>query len=152
MFAVMQTLWFTYQSGSPIYKGLSLLVSCTSVRNMGVNHRSNNSKLTKRTIKYLAVCDNKKVLRDVLHNSSDAVVKKISDIALNALKGNVDLTPARRHQFGKYRREITALSDKNIPLKRKRAILTQTGGFAWIPALIGTVVGAIGSSLFGGGK
>jgi hypothetical protein len=103
---------------------------------------------TKRTLKYLAVAPNQKVLKQVLHDAPDAVVKRISDVALNALKGPVDLTTKQRKLFSKNRAVITELAQRGVGLKRKRKLLQQNGGFAWIPALIGGIAGILGGKLF----
>lgn len=109
--------------------------------------KKNNT--TKRTIKFLAICKDKQLLNSVLRRAPDSVIKKLCDIALNALKGDVQLSASQRKLFRKNRRKITKVVDRSVPLDKKRVIL-QDGGFAWIPAIIGAVVSALGSTIFGG--
>jgi ABC-type methionine transport system ATPase subunit len=104
---------------------------------------------TKRTLKYLAICNDPQAMSAILRNAPDAVVKKICDIALNALKGDVALTNKAKKLFRQHRDEIRTFASRSVRLPKKREILVQKGSGFWIPALIGSVVGALGSSLFG---
>jgi hypothetical protein len=104
--------------------------------------------VTKRTMKYLAVVKDQALLKQVLQKAPDSVVKSISDVALNAIKGPIDLTPAQRKLFARYRTPIAKLSQRGVGLKQKRKLLLQKGGFAWIPALIGGIAGILGGKLF----
>jgi hypothetical protein len=107
------------------------------------------TKTTKRTLKYLAVCKDKSTYRQLLRSAPDAVVKRICDLALNAIKGtDVNLTPAQKRMFGKHRKQVLKLIDHKVGLKSKRALL-QSGGFAWIPALVGALLGSFGTTLLG---
>jgi hypothetical protein len=106
------------------------------------------SAVTKRTVKYLSVAPNEHALRAAIKGAPDSVVKSISDIALNAAKGDVKLGPADRRKFSHHRKQILTLAKKGVSLKRKRGILQQKGGFAWIPALVGSVLGILGGRMF----
>jgi hypothetical protein len=114
---------------------------------MGKKSSSKNAVM-KRTVKYLAVVKDGKLLKHVLQKAPDEVVKTISDVALNALKGPVDLTPGQRKLFARHRKPIATLAQRGVGLKQKRRILLQNGGFAWIPALIGGIAGILGGKLF----
>jgi hypothetical protein len=105
----------------------------------------------KRTIKYLSICNDKQALNAVLRKTPDSVIKKLCDIALNALKGDVSLTTSQKRLFRKHKSKIAKLTDRAVPIDRKRTIL-QDGGFAWIPAIIGAVLGTLGTGLLGGSK
>jgi hypothetical protein len=88
----------------------------------------------------------------VLSHAPDSVVKTLSDISLNALKSPaVRLSRERKRLFRKHRSSIAKLADPSASIASKRKVL-QRGGFPWLPAIIATVVGALGSSLFGGNK
>ncbi len=112
------------------------------------NRRNAKSCVTKRTMKYLTVVPGQEVLKQVLQHAPDSVVKSISDVALNAIKGPVDLTPAQRKLFARYRTPIGKLAQRGLGIKQKRKLLLQKGGFAWIPALIGGIAGILGGKLF----
>lgn len=107
---------------------------------------------SKRTIKFLEVCGDKKVLNSVLARAPDSVVKLLGDISLNALKNpEVRLSKERKRLFRKHRSAIAKLVDPKVSITAKRKTLQQ-GGFPWIPAIIGTVLGALGTGIFGGNK
>lgn len=114
---------------------------------MGKKSTSKNN-VTKRTVKYLAVVKDRQLLKHILQKAPDDVVKTISDIALNALKGPVNLTPAQRRLFSRHRKPIETLAQRGVGIKQKRKLLLQNGGFAWIPALIGGIAGILGGKLF----
>ena len=119
---------------------------------MAVKRRKANAA-TKRTIKFLEVCADKKALNAVLSQAPDSVVKLLSDISLNALKNpEVRVSRDRKRLFRKHLQAITRLVDPSVSIATKRKTLQQQGGFAWIPAIIGTVLGALGTSIFGSSK
>jgi hypothetical protein len=106
------------------------------------------SNAVKRTVKYLAVAPNEVALRTAIKTAPDSVIKSLSDIALNAAKGHINIPPAHKNKLSRNRKAILALTKKNVSIRRKRRILTQKGGFAWIPALVGTVISILGRRLF----
>lgn len=117
---------------------------------MGIQRRRNVA--AKRTIKYLEVCGDKKAASAVLCHAPDSVVKLLGDISLNALKNPaVRVSKARKRLFRKHRAAIAKVVDSGVSVETKRKTLQQ-GGFAWIPAIIATVLGALGTSIFGSGK
>ena len=103
----------------------------------------------KRTVKYLAVCKNPKVLREVLRTAPDEVVKIICNIALNALKGDVQLSASQRKLFKKHKATFIALCKRSKSIRQKRKLLIQKGGGFFIPALIGGLLSLFGGKLFG---
>jgi hypothetical protein len=115
--------------------------------------RSNHASAVKRTVKYLAVCNNPHTCRAVLKASPNSVVKAIANAAYNIERGDVCLTPAQQDFFRTHRKSIAALTSRKIPIERKRKLLlhSQTGGLPFLPILIGTALGALGGKLFGGG-
>jgi len=107
--------------------------------------------VVKRTVKYLSVCTNPQTYRAVVRAAPDSVIKAIVDAAYNVERGDVTLTPSQRALFRTHRRAIAALTSSAVGLVRKRkVILSQKGGFAFLPILIGSALGALGSRLFGG--
>jgi hypothetical protein len=102
----------------------------------------------KRTVKYLAVAPNEVALRTAIKTAPDSVIKSLSDVALNAAKGNIHIPPAQKKKLARNRKAILTLTKKNVSIRRKRRILTQKGGFAWIPALVGSVLGLLGGRIF----
>lgn len=104
----------------------------------------------KRTVKYLAVCKDPAVFRQVVQSAPDSVVKSICNASLNAISGDVVLTGAQLKHLGKFRKSVIYLTLKTVPLPRKRALLLskdeQAGGFAFVPLLLGAALGSLGSS------
>lgn len=108
---------------------------------------------SKRTVKYLGVCRNPHAYCTVVKSAPDSVIKTICNAALNVQRGGrINLNKTQRSLFSHHRREIAKLVSRETPISAKRKIISQRGGFAWIPALIGAAVGGLGSLLFGGNK
>jgi hypothetical protein len=110
------------------------------------------ANITKRTVKYLAVCMNPQTYQDVVEDAADEVIRTICNAAYNVQQGSgVHLTPSQKTLFRAHRDTILDLSSKNVGIKAKREMIaSQTGGFPFIPILIGSALGALGSRLFGG--
>jgi hypothetical protein len=79
------------------------------------------------------------------------VIHGICNPALNVQRGDVDLSPNQKALFSAHRNDIATLtSSPNVSLARKRKVIqSQTGGFFFIPALVGAALGAIGSNIVG---
>lgn len=65
----------------------------------------------------------------ILCSASDDLIAAISEIALNTLKGNIPLTPYQIRVLKKRRGIIKNLSNKRLPLKKKKQLVKQSGGF-----------------------
>ena len=100
-----------------------------------------------RHLKFLAICKDPVSSRIVVKNSPDNVIKGIANAAYNAQKGDVKLTPAQAKSLGRYRKQIFDLADRHKSIKAKRKILVQKGGFAFLPLLLSTVLGTLGSAI-----
>lgn len=108
-------------------------------------------QVRKRTTKFLAVVPDAKLYSATVKKAPDSVIKSICDAALNVKHGEgVSLSDAEQALFRRHRAAIDKLTSKNVSVASKRKLLTQRGGFAFIPALIGSALGFIGSKLFGG--
>jgi hypothetical protein len=114
------------------------------------SHRSKNSKLAKHTIKYLACCTDPDAYIAVTRAAPIGVIRGICNAALNVQQGDVDLSPNQKALFSAHRDDIATLTSPNVSVARKRVVIqSQTGGFFFIPALIGAALGAIGSNIVG---
>ena len=95
-------------------------------------------------LKDLSPKDQKKFIE----NSSSELLKTISEICLNLLKGKVNLSPADLKKLKKYKTQIISLSQKRHSVKTRRKLCNQRGGFIGsliatiLPALISTIVTA----------
>jgi hypothetical protein len=110
--------------------------------------KKGKSSTVKRTVKYLAVAPNEVAHRTAIKTAPDSVIKSISDIALNAAKGHVHFPPALKKKLAHHRKDILALTKKNVSIRRKRRILTQKGGYSWLPVIISAVLSMLGNQLF----
>ena len=81
----------------------------------------------------------------ILCAASDDLVTAISEIALNTLKGKIALTPHQVRVLKKKRTLIKTLSNKRVPLRRKKYLVKQSGGF--LGPLLGFAVPLITSLL-----
>ena len=82
-----------------------------------------------------------KLRKILLQNVNDSVIQAINEIALNTLKGNIELTPEQKIQLKKYKNELRFLRCSKRKVASKRKLLVQKGGF--LPILIGTVLSGI---------
>lgn len=107
--------------------------------------KNNTAKVVKRTVKYLSVAPDTSIVKSILQRAPDGVIRAISNAALNARSGEVNVPPHLRSIFRKYNHHFDILTDKRRPLKQKRRLLIQQGGILPIIApLIATVLGSIG--------
>ena len=66
----------------------------------------------------------------IIKHLSNKEVKLICEVCLNLIRGNLRVTdPSAYAQLKRGRKALTDLADKRKPLKHKRRILNQKGGF-----------------------
>ena len=66
----------------------------------------------------------------IIKHLSNKEVKLICEVCLNLIRGNLRVTdPTAYSQLKRGRKALTDLADKRKPLKHKRRILNQKGGF-----------------------
>ncbi len=88
------------------------------------------SKYVKRTLPFLQVLANSKPeIRNatVQHGPAD-LIKAISEIVLNILKGVIKITPRQRKRLARYKNKLRALTNNKVSEKKKRKFLSQKGG------------------------
>ncbi|KAK7482154.1 hypothetical protein BaRGS_00026619 [Batillaria attramentaria] len=86
-----------------------------------------------------------RTLKSIIKAADKDLVDTLCECGLNALKGNVPLSPTQKKKLGKYKSVLRALAKKGTPLQKKKALL-QKGGF--LGALLGPVLGVLGHLLF----
>jgi hypothetical protein len=109
---------------------------------------SQKKNLAKRTIKFLSICRDKSLIRTILKQSPNSVIKAICNAALNAERGDVHLSRKQKHYLAQYRKQIRKLTSRDVPLAQKRKAI-QIGGagfLAAIPLILSTVLSSIGSA------
>ena len=107
---------------------------------------------TKRALKFLAVCPDRRVHKAILTHSSDQLLKRICNAALNAERGDVRFSNPHKRILAEYRRPISILTNPAYPLCRKRKLLVQKGGglaAIILPIILSGVLSTLGSTLFG---
>ena len=72
-------------------------------------------------------------------------IDAVSEISLNTLNGNIELTPKLFKKLKKYQNVLRVLASKKTTLEKKRRVTKQSGGF--LPLLIPAAIGAIANIL-----
>ena len=72
------------------------------------------------------------------------LIEALCECSLNVLRGVVPLSSQQRRKLCRFKNHLRALSNKNISIRRKKALL-QKGGF--LPALLSPILGILGSLL-----
>ena len=114
-------------------------------------NKHNTAPFANRTVKYLTVCNSPQAYRAVLRGAPDGVIKAIANAAYDVERGPIYLSPQQKALFRTHRRAIATLTSPKASIKSKRRVIqSQKGGFPFLPIMIGSALGALGSRLFGG--
>ena len=111
--------------------------------------RSKN-RITKRTLKFLAICRNPDIQKRIIKSAPDSIIKGICNAAFN-IQQNPDIKLSNKEKllFRRYKLKIGKLTHPRIPIAKKRRII-QTGGghflIALVPALLTTALSTLGSA------
>ena len=100
-------------------------------------------KKVKHTVKFLSHGPENKIVRAILASSSDAVIKAISNAALNVQQNpRLKINPAKRNLFYTYSRTFDILKNRAIPIEAKRKFIKQQAGGAigLFPILLSTAL------------
>lgn len=89
------------------------------------------SKNIKRQLDYLKVLSvaTPKQRQAIIDGASKDLIYAICECALNCLKGNVNLTSSQKQKLSRHKNTLRSLANKKYPLKKKRSVLKQKGGF-----------------------
>ena len=87
-----------------------------------------------------------KLRKAILQNSQTELILALCEIIANVLSGTVKLSPRQKKRLHAHKSSLRHLADKRVPIKAKRQILTQKGGFlaALLPpalTLLATIIG-----------
>ena len=96
------------------------------------------SSLVKRALPLLKllVNSNSKLKKAVINYATSDVVKAISEIVLNMLKGVIRLTSRQKQRLSRYKKEFRSLGKKSVSVIKKRKLLNQKGGGAALAAIL----------------
>ena len=81
-----------------------------------------------------------KLRKAILSAADKDLFQCICECCLNICKGSVSLTPGQKAQLCKHSKTIRQLADRKVSLKKKKQLLQQRGGAAFLPALIAPIV------------
>ncbi len=98
-------------------------------------------KVPNRLEKYkyhLAVLNDKKFRKGIITHAPNDFIHTLSEICKNSLHGNIPHTSEEKKCLKKHKAAIKTIIRKSTPVKRKRQILIQSGGF--IGFLLGPVI------------
>ena len=77
-----------------------------------------------------------KFKKAIIKNASPDLMKAVSEIALNMLKGIIKLTPQQKQRLSRYKKEFRSLAKKSVSVNKKRKLLVQKGGGAALGLLL----------------
>ena len=90
--------------------------------------RKNQTKLIKRTIKFLASGPDTDVVRATLEKAPVGVIRGVCNAAVNASQGEVQISAHLKPLFREHSDLIDILTDRQQPLEFKRQLLISSGG------------------------
>jgi hypothetical protein len=81
----------------------------------------------------------------LLAGVEDDIIKVLTEMVHNTLRGNVPLTRAQWQRLHKYKQMLRTLSNRSVSLREKRSLLVkpQRGG-GFLPILLPLVASAVG--------
>ena len=81
---------------------------------------------------------NAKRRKDILKTANDQFVNCVAECCLNVLNGNVKITKPQKKKLSRYAKTLRTLAKRGIPVKQRRTLLIQKGGF--LPALLAPIL------------
>ena len=99
-----------------------------------------------KALRALCKCKGKK-RKLLLQKASGGVIRTVSQVAKNTIKGNISLSPHQKQRLRRQKKTLRALALAKSSIKNKRKLLAQKGG-ALLPLLLAPVLSAVAGSLF----
>ena len=102
----------------------------------------------KKTLKFLSVCQNPRIVSHIISTSPDTLFKSICNAAITAAQGEVVFKKKAKRVLSANRHFIQNLIKKGDSVKKKKRILCQSGGSiaaAVLPSLLSSVLSSIGT-------
>jgi hypothetical protein len=87
--------------------------------------------------------------KQFLQRVNDEFINALGEGSLNIIKGNVPLTQDQYKKLKRHRSHLKALSNKRLPIRTRRQIVEQKGGFVGLLAsiLVPTIASLVGSAI-----
>ena len=83
-----------------------------------------------------------KAMKATIKSANRQLVNALCEGSVNVLKGNVPMTPYQKRRLRRYKKDLRALVNRKVSVKRKKTVL-QKGGF--LSALLPPLIGVLGS-------
>ena len=106
------------------------------------------SVCTDQTLTLLKLISKSKKPKLILKKCSSSVIKTLCECAINVLRGNIPLTKSQKNRLSTHKRSLRKLSNKKIPLYKKRQLLVQRGD-GFLSILLPTAISVISSLIHG---
>jgi hypothetical protein len=103
---------------------------------------------TDETLELLKLISKSKQPKSILRKCSNSVIKTLCECAVNVIRGNVPLTKNKKKILSSHKRSLRKLSDKSIPLFKKRRLLVQRGD-GFLSILLPAAISVISSLIHG---
>ena len=84
----------------------------------------------------------------VLQKCPKSIIKLLCECILNVIRGNVPLTKSQKSKLSPYKQSLRKLSNKKIPLYKKRKVLVQKGD-GFLSILLPAAISIISSLIHG---
>ena len=94
-------------------------------------------------LRFAGKCRSGKQRKEVFKTASRDQILALCECSHNALYGRLPLSPAEKEKLKKHKALVRHLADSNISWRKKKDTLSQKGGGAFIPALLGPVLAAL---------
>lgn len=110
--------------------------------------KTNTSKM-KNVTKHAPVLEafkvlNKKQTKAVIKDAHPQLISCICELCLNLLKNNIPVSNCTLKKVKKHKKLIRALATKGESVAKKKKLISQKGGFAFLPLLAPLLASAIG--------
>lgn len=106
------------------------------------------SSCAEQNLELLKVIGKSKNPKQIIKKASNRVIKALCECILNVIRGNVPITRTQREKLSSHKSCLRKLSDKKVPLYKKRRILVQKGD-GFLSLLLPTAVSVISSLIHG---
>lgn len=106
------------------------------------------SACTEQNLELLKLIGKSRNPKLIIQKASNSVIKALCECVLNVLHGNVPITKAQREKLALHKNCLRKLSNKKVPLYKKRRILIQKGD-GILSVLLPTAISVISSLIHG---
>ena len=103
---------------------------------------------TKRTIKFLSICKDRKIVKEIIKSSDSTIIKSICNAAVNATTGETVISDSNKRLFHSHLESFQLLTSRSISLRHKSnyIISNRKKVLTLIPILLACVLNSIGTT------